>query len=279
MKRTVIALSLVLCFVLTSSAFAFPLGAAAAGGNLKERVQGRLQERIRDQIHTQFSALGTCKTDAAELAKTIEQLRFYAENQLQTELKTETENEATKNEAANQIKAELKNMIQQEVRNQIQTAMMNQIKVRRMEKRQFKRQLGKGEYQFKNRGEIKVNGKPVKFDVQPVIKDGRTLVPVRALSEALGAQVAWDPETDSVTITKGETVIMLIIGDDKLYVNGEEIALDVPSSSVNGRTVLPLRAIVEHLGGTVTWDETTNNVDISISDADSTTTNTADTTK
>jgi hypothetical protein len=70
------------------------------------------------------------------------------------------------------------------------------------------------------------NGKELKFDVPPVIKYGRTLIPVRAVSNALGADVAWDGATGTVTITKDETVIIIKLGSNVATVNGVEVQLD-----------------------------------------------------
>jgi len=93
-----------------------------------------------------------------------------------------------------------------------------------------------------------------KFDVPPVIKEGRTLIPVRAISEGFGAEVAWDAETKTVTITKGDITITLKLDDRTATVNGQEVTLDVPAELMNGRTVVPLRFIAESLGLTVKWD-------------------------
>jgi hypothetical protein len=109
---------------------------------------------------------------------------------------------------------------------------------------------------------IIARGRNMKFDTPPVIKDGRTLIPVRAVSEAFGAEVTWDPIGQTVTILKGETEIVLEIGSLGALVNGEEAILDVPSEIMGGRTVIPLRFVVENLGLTVDWDEETETVEI-----------------
>lgn len=102
-----------------------------------------------------------------------------------------------------------------------------------------------------------VNGKKPVFDTPPVIKDGRTLVPVRAIVMALGADVKWDAENKEITIVKGETVIILQLDSKTALINGEEYELDVPAKSVNARTVLPLRFISEALKTQVNFDQET----------------------
>lgn len=107
-----------------------------------------------------------------------------------------------------------------------------------------------------------VKGKKVNFDVPPVIKDGRTLIPVRAVMNSLNAKVEWDPATQTVTITKGDIVIKMILGESKVFVNGKEVTLDVPAMLVSDRTVVPLRFISEALGEKVNYDDKTGEIDI-----------------
>lgn len=107
-----------------------------------------------------------------------------------------------------------------------------------------------------------VKGKKIKFDVPPVIKDGRTLIPVRAVMNSLDAKVEWDEATKTVTITKGDIVIKLILGESKVFVKGKEVTLDVPAMAINNRTVVPIRFISEVLGEKVNYDKKTGDIDI-----------------
>jgi hypothetical protein len=111
---------------------------------------------------------------------------------------------------------------------------------------------------------IRVRGMNLKFDVPPVIKEGRTLIPVRAVMNGLGAQVEWNGETKTVTITRGDKVIVLNLATGETTVNGEVITIDVPAQSINNRTFVPLRFIAQTLGETVNYDDNTG--DISIGD-------------
>ena len=97
----------------------------------------------------------------------------------------------------------------------------------------------------------------VETDVAPVVVDGRTLVPVRAIFEALGAEVEWDQSTKTATGTRGNTVITIQIDNTTAYVNGEARILDVPAQLVNSRTMVPARFISEALACDVTWDQAT----------------------
>ena len=102
----------------------------------------------------------------------------------------------------------------------------------------------------------------MKFDTPPVIKEGRTLIPVRAITEGFGATVDWNKEDKIVTITKGDLEIIFELKDGKVFVNGEESEIDVPAQIMNSRTIVPLRFIVEKLGLKIDYDEETGIVEI-----------------
>ncbi|GBF32636.1 chitinase [Desulfocucumis palustris] len=108
---------------------------------------------------------------------------------------------------------------------------------------------------------VVLDGNAINFDVPPTIEEGRTLVPLRAIFEALGANVGWDGATQTVTATKGQVAITLVIGG-KAYKNNTEVILDVPAKVVNGRTLVPLRFVSEALGAGVDWDGNTETVAI-----------------
>lgn len=111
-------------------------------------------------------------------------------------------------------------------------------------------------YQNLNKEGVKVfvNGKKPTFDVQPQIKEGRTLVPFRALAESLGAQVSWDGTKRQVTVVRADIQIQLSVDSPEAMVNGTPVTLDVPASIVDGRVMVPLRFIGEGLKARVTWD-------------------------
>ena len=108
----------------------------------------------------------------------------------------------------------------------------------------------------KNEIKITLYGKKLSFDQPPVIENGRTLVPLRAIFEALDAEVAWDGETQTVRAIRYGTYIELQIGSNEMKVNNEIKTLDVPAKIINERTMVPARAIAEAFGCNVTWDGT-----------------------
>ena len=107
-----------------------------------------------------------------------------------------------------------------------------------------------------------VFGEYVVNDVAPVIRAERTMLPIRFVAKALGAEVAWDDALNKVTITKDDMKIELIIGSAIAVVNGENVTLDAPAFIENSRTYLPLRFVAENLGATVTWDAAAQQVTI-----------------
>lgn len=102
---------------------------------------------------------------------------------------------------------------------------------------------------------VKVDGKVVDFpDQEPVIQNDRTLVPVRFIAESLGYDVEWNPDDNSAVIDGGK--IIMYIGTNKAKINGQNVTLDVASTLINDRTMVPLRVIAETLDCTVDWFST-----------------------
>ncbi|OQB15000.1 MAG: hypothetical protein BWY15_00815 [Firmicutes bacterium ADurb.Bin193] len=107
---------------------------------------------------------------------------------------------------------------------------------------------------------ITIDGKLQAFDPPAMIRNDRTMVPMRAIFEIMGATVDWDEATSTVTATKGNTTITLTIGSTEAKLNGQPLTLDVAPFTHNDRTMVPLRFISESLGAAVQWSGTTNTV-------------------
>lgn len=112
-----------------------------------------------------------------------------------------------------------------------------------------------------------LDGQLLTLDTPPVIVSGRTLVPLRPIIEGLGGGITWVPETRSVEVDFNGTTLLLQIGNRTAVVNGEPVVMDVPATIMNGRTMLPVRFVSEHLGADVAWDDPTKTVTITISAA------------
>lgn len=107
-----------------------------------------------------------------------------------------------------------------------------------------------------------LDGHELTFDSPPVVEHDRTMVPMRGLLEALGAKVAWDQSSHTVTADLGSTEIKAVIGSTAATVNGKSVALDVAPEILNDRTFIPLRFFAENLGMGVAWDGDTRTVTI-----------------
>ncbi len=104
---------------------------------------------------------------------------------------------------------------------------------------------------------MQINGEDINIDengTSPIIVDGSTLVPIRAVAEALGGAVEWDNDTRNVTITKDAKVIKLVIDEINARVDESNVTLDAAPVIINGRTMLPLRFVAENLGAEVEWN-------------------------
>lgn len=104
---------------------------------------------------------------------------------------------------------------------------------------------------------IVIDGKTVTTDVAPMIVNSRTMVPVRVISENLGADVEWDNSTRTISVAKGSTKMLLKANSSSYTINGTTKTLDSPVIISNGRTMVPLRLIGEALGAAVEWENGT----------------------
>lgn len=115
---------------------------------------------------------------------------------------------------------------------------------------------------------VTIDGKQVAFTQQPVVKDGRTLVPLRAIFEAMGYKVSWYEATQEV-VASGTNffAVKLKVGSTEASFGAmgdgwRDIILDVPPQIINGSTLVPARFIGESSGADVNWNESTKTVEI-----------------
>jgi len=120
--------------------------------------------------------------------------------------------------------------------------------------------------------QIVINGKLLSFDVPPLINEGRTLVPLRGIFEALGAEVTFNEATCDVFVRKGNRTILMHTGGKTeqaaphAVVDGEVFEMKTPAKVVNGRTLVPIRFVGEVLGADVQWIAENQTVRISSKD-------------
>jgi uncharacterized repeat protein (TIGR02543 family) len=111
-----------------------------------------------------------------------------------------------------------------------------------------------------------MNGKSVALEAAPVILNSRTLLPIRAVVEAVGGSIVWDASTQKVTITRKDKTVDLWIGRNVANVSGRSVNVDSDPNVVpiimSGRTLLPLRFVAEALALDVQWDAATKTITI-----------------
>ena len=106
-----------------------------------------------------------------------------------------------------------------------------------------------------NEIKVAVDGEYVDFDVKPQIINGRTMVPLRAIFEALGAEVDWESYTQTVIAIKDDIRVTATIGKTKMYINDEVRTMDVAPKIIGGRTMVPVRFVAEAFECEVDWDQ------------------------
>ena len=110
------------------------------------------------------------------------------------------------------------------------------------------------ENRMHKRVSVQIDGEVVALDTPPMIQNGRTMVPVRGVFEAMGAEVTWNEESRQVVISLADKKLVLVAESMVMTAGDQEISLDVPAMIVNDRTFIPLRAVSESLGCEVSWD-------------------------
>ncbi|MCL2621010.1 MAG: copper amine oxidase N-terminal domain-containing protein [Defluviitaleaceae bacterium] len=108
---------------------------------------------------------------------------------------------------------------------------------------------------------VSVNGENVQLGAEPVAESGMTLLPIRFVTEAMGANVEWNGQTSEVTIANNNATIVLTIGSSAMTVTRagatETVNLDIAPRIIDGRTFVPVNAIVEALGATISSTDST----------------------
>lgn len=112
-----------------------------------------------------------------------------------------------------------------------------------------------------------INGEELAADKKQtsyLTENSRTMAPMRAIFEKLGAEITWDDKLKKVTAEKGKTVVEITIGSNKAYIDGKEVALDQKAEIKNGYTFIPVRFVSEVFGGDIQWDSKARAVYITV---------------
>lgn len=268
MKNKILSVILILALVL-SSAFVAYAGPKQDRGNSSSKEKTKVHKEVdKTEIKEMRQTLNEEKAE-------IEALKDQAEAQKdQIEADYEAAVEAGNVELATQLSVQLDESFKQ----------FNEYKLQLKENIESKKALIKSRYTTEELATINESANQIlsedpearvlsvdsiisnsaefKFDTPPVIKSGRTVIPVRAITRGFGAELTWNPETQQVTISKGDTLINLSIDSNTAIVNGEEIVLDSKAEIINNRTYVPLRFVLEALELKVKWDDETDSIQI-----------------
>ena len=110
---------------------------------------------------------------------------------------------------------------------------------------------------------VKLDGELVVFDnAYPVVKDNRTLIPLRGLFEKMGYEIGWDANLKAAILTKGNSKISIRSEKKYIMVNNIQKTIDVPAQIINGWMMIPLRAVADATGAQVNWDASSKVADI-----------------
>lgn len=109
---------------------------------------------------------------------------------------------------------------------------------------------------------VYLDGALLQMDAQPQVRNERTMVPIRPLAEALGADVEWNEETWEVTLTRAGVTLSMTPGQTTARVDGTPVEMDVAPYADQNRTYFPVRYAAQFFGQTVTWNPSERRVDI-----------------
>lgn len=99
-----------------------------------------------------------------------------------------------------------------------------------------------------------LNDRPFRTEVAPITQDGRVLVPLRDIFEGLGARVDYKSTDQTITARRRGTIVRMELDSRRAEINGRRVRLDVPATTVDGSTMVPLRFVSEALGATVDYN-------------------------
>lgn len=109
---------------------------------------------------------------------------------------------------------------------------------------------------------LEIDGKIITSDVPPLILQGRTMIPARAVFESMGATVLWDNDARLVEVILGTSNVKLSIDNNIAFVNGAQKTMEIPAMIIEDRTLIPVRFVAESLACSVEWDDPSRTVKI-----------------
>ena len=107
---------------------------------------------------------------------------------------------------------------------------------------------------------VKLKGEEVVFDQGPILVNEKPMIPLRAVFEKMGASISWDNSTETVLAMCKDTIVMIQIGNEKMFKLDESIVLETPAMLVNDRTLIPIHVVTDVWGSNIEWNSETNEV-------------------
>lgn len=115
-----------------------------------------------------------------------------------------------------------------------------------------------------NNPNMSSNGSLISLDSAPILYNGRTVLPIRAVAEAMGGTVGWDAGSSKITISVRGTLIEMWLNKNSISVNGQSKTIDVAPTTINDRTMVPVRFVADNIPGcSIQWNDTTQSAIIS----------------
>lgn len=130
------------------------------------------------------------------------------------------------------------------------------------EQAEYARTVPEGWTAYCNRVELYLDGQELEMDVAPEVKNERTMVPIRVVAEAIGADVEWVADTRQIIMTRAGSTVIMTLDQTAATVDGQSVQMDVAPYAAEGRTLIPARYVAEFFGQKVDWDGEKRRVDI-----------------
>lgn len=122
------------------------------------------------------------------------------------------------------------------------------------EKASLEKRVAQSWEDYNSHIEILLDGRELELDVPPEVRNERTMVPIRAVAEALGADVSWDGDTQQIHMTRAGVDVVMTLNSTAAAIDGETVEMDVAPYATDGRTLIPARYVAEFFGQKVDWD-------------------------
>lgn len=267
--KKLLALIIVVSLVLSPALVVFAGGNGNSFTNEKEKaIKTEKVENVQSELKTFKFELNEQKKLISENAGTLDSQKLALEAQYQELLTAGNTAEAESLlQSIDELDTQMKDLQTQMKQINNERYMLTKSNYSEEELSQFENAAGLIEKMYADAeilglGSVIIKNNIIKLDGPAYIKGGRTIIPVRAITEGLGATVVWNPETKSVTISKDGIEINLTMGSSTVLVNGVEQQIDAQAEITNSRTYVPLRFIAETFGLITNWDGDNNVIDI-----------------